>query len=177
MEPVAYIPWNGCPTSRGITGPLETESATILLPLSQQVLQRKIEGLLQPEQDPQALKAKHHYQLGLQLVEKESWGKALQFFQMVLTTQQDPEVYYKIGFIKAAQGLYEEGTQLFRRATQINNTFAKTYERMGECYIKLERPRLVERASSAPPTSIWRNTWTTTRSLCCARCSKSTPTP
>ncbi|CAO0820163.1 hypothetical protein DFAR_130011 [Desulfarculales bacterium] len=27
MEPVAHIPCNGCPTCRGITGPLETEFA------------------------------------------------------------------------------------------------------------------------------------------------------
>ncbi len=121
-------------------------SDIILLPLSLQVLKRKIEDLLQAEQDPQALEAERHYQLGLQLMEKEDWEEALHCFQKVITTQQNPEVYYNMGFIKTAQGRYEEAIQFFRRATQINNTFAKAFERMGECYIKLGRPRLAEKS-------------------------------
>jgi tetratricopeptide (TPR) repeat protein len=118
----------------------------ILLPLSLQVLKRKIESLTQAEQDPQALEAERHYQLGLQLMESESWEEALLCFQKVISTQQNPEVYYNMGFIKTAQGRYEEAIQYFRRATQINNTFAKAFERMGECYIKLGRPRLAEKS-------------------------------
>jgi Tfp pilus assembly protein PilF len=121
-------------------------SDIILLPLSLQVLKRKIDGLMQPEQDPQAQEAERHYQLGLQLMEKEAWEEALQCFQKVITTQQNPEVFYNMGFIKTAQGRYEEAIQYFRRATQINNTFAKSFERMGECYVKLGRPRLAEKS-------------------------------
>jgi tetratricopeptide (TPR) repeat protein len=121
-------------------------SDIILLPLSLQVLKRKIDGLTQGEQDPQAMEAERHYQLGLQLMERESWEEALQCFQKVIATQQNPEVFYNMGFIKTAQGRYEEAIQYFRRATQINNTFAKAYERMGECYIKLTRPRLAEKS-------------------------------
>lgn len=118
----------------------------ILLPLNLQVLRRKVEALLQAEQDPQALEAERQYQLGLSLMEAEAWEDALLAFQKVITTQQNPEVYYNMGFIKTAQGRYEEAIQYFRRATQINNTFAKAFERMGECYVKLRRPRLAEKS-------------------------------
>lgn len=118
----------------------------ILLPLSLAVLKRKIDGLRQAEMDPQALEAESHYQLGLQLMEKEAWEEALLSFQKVISIQQNPEVFYNMGFIKTAQGRYEEAIQYFRRATQINNSFAKAFERMGECYIKLGRPRLAEKS-------------------------------
>lgn len=114
-------------------------SDIILRPPTPELVRKKIEVFLQPERDPQFLAAQKSYQQGLELMEAERWDEALKEFQRVLTIYENAEVYYNMGYIKTAQGLYEEAIRYFRRATQINNAFAKAYEKMGECLIKLGR--------------------------------------
>lgn len=121
-------------------------SDLLLVPLSPQVLKRKLCTLLELEQDPHILEAERSYQEGLDLMAQERWEEALVAFKRVITIHENPEVYYNMGYIKTAQGRYEEAIQFFRKATQINNAFAKAYEKMGECYLQLSRPRLAEQS-------------------------------
>jgi tetratricopeptide (TPR) repeat protein len=121
-------------------------SDLVLLPLSPQVLKRKLCTLLELEQDPHILEAERSYEEGLELMAQSRWEEALVAFKRVITIHENPEVYYNMGYIKTAQGRYEEAIQFFRKATQINNAFAKAYEKMGECYLELGRPKLAEQS-------------------------------
>jgi tetratricopeptide (TPR) repeat protein len=49
-----------------------------------------------------------------------------------------------MGYINTAQGNYEEAILCFRKATQINNAFAKAYRKLGEVYIQLGRTKEAE---------------------------------
>ena len=119
-------------------------SGILLIPLTISHLRQKLEIVLGEEKDPVMLQAEHLYQQGLELMQSGCWEEALVHFQQVIEVHENAEVYYNMGYIKTAQGRYEEAIQYFRRATQINADFARAYERMGECYMKLNRPRLAQ---------------------------------
>ena len=114
-------------------------SDVLLRPFTPEAFKHKIETFLRPEADPQALAANESYHMGLELMAKESWKDAIDSFQEVLKIYDNAEVHYNLGYIKTAQGHYDEALTHFRRATQINNAFAQAYEKMGECYLKLGR--------------------------------------
>jgi tetratricopeptide (TPR) repeat protein len=60
-------------------------------------------------------------------------------FEEVLSVYEHPEVYYNLGFIKAANDDFDEAISCFRRATTIDNDFARAYQKMGEALERLGR--------------------------------------
>ena len=120
-------------------------SDIILRPFTQSVFQRKVEVFFQPERDPQHLAAEASYQEGCSLMNHGRWDEAIRSFDKILTIYENAELYYNMGFIKTAQGLYEEAIRYFRRATQINNAFARAYQKLAECYIQLGRQEEAQR--------------------------------
>ena len=119
-------------------------SDILLLPLNPRRLKDKVLGVLESESEPQTLEARRLYNEGLKLMRAQRWEEALKAFQQILKVYESAEVYYNMGYIKTAQGEYEEAIHYFRKATRINNTFAKAYEKMGEVYVKLGRKRLAQ---------------------------------
>ncbi len=67
------------------------------------------------------------------------FDEALTSFESVLEVHEQAEVYYNMGFIKSAKGLYEDALQCFRKATRINGDFARAYKGMADALIKLGR--------------------------------------
>ncbi|HOS96762.1 MAG TPA: tetratricopeptide repeat protein, partial [Deltaproteobacteria bacterium] len=61
------------------------------------------------------------------------------------TVLESAEVYYNIGYIKTARGEYDEALAAFRKATQINQLFAKAYQAMAEVYIKMGNNEMAEK--------------------------------
>jgi tetratricopeptide (TPR) repeat protein len=96
--------------------------------------------------DPNFQIAEKYFQEGLEFMNQDRWEKALSCFQQVLTAHENAEVYYNMGYIKTAQGRYEEAIQYFRRATRIKNDFARAHQKMGECYLALDRPNLAQQS-------------------------------
>lgn len=121
-------------------------SDIVCLPLTPNTIRRKIETALLAGRDPQAVEAERHYQHGLKLMEDQHYDEALQEFQRVLTIYENAEVYYNMGYISTARGDYEAAIRYFRKATQINQAFARAYRKMGEVYVKLGRNKLAQQA-------------------------------
>lgn len=118
----------------------------ILLPLAKETLENKLSILFLPVAEPAFQMAEKYFQEGLEYMNQERWEEALTCFRQVLTAHENAEVYYNMGYIKTAQGRYEEAIQYFRRATKIKNDFARAHQKMGECYLALERPRLAQQS-------------------------------
>lgn len=120
-------------------------SDILLAPTTNSTLVKKIQDLLELGRDPQAAEVQRLYAKGLEFMEKGEWENALDSFGRILTIYESAEIYYNMGYISTARGSYEEAIHYFRKATQINNTFAQAYEKMGECYRQLERPKLAQK--------------------------------
>lgn len=111
----------------------------ILRPFTRETFKRKMTENLLAEDDPQTREVRRHLSQGVSLMKQRRYNEALAAFKKVLQVYQNAEVYYNLGYIKTAQGKYEEAIQAFRRATQINNAYAQAYQKMGEVYALLGR--------------------------------------
>jgi len=121
-------------------------SDIILLPLNKDNFEHKLQSVFGQAPEPEFQRAQKTYERGLELMEAGNWQEALTSFQEVLSIHENAEVYYNMGYIKTAQGRYEEAIQFFRRATQIKHDFARAFQKMGECYLSLERTRLAQQS-------------------------------
>ncbi|MBW2623356.1 MAG: tetratricopeptide repeat protein [Deltaproteobacteria bacterium] len=116
-------------------------SDLITLPFTEELFRHKIEHILQVAMDPKQIEAENNFQLGVTLMNEERWEEALSAFQGVLSVLENAEVYYNMGYIYTAQGNYDEAILCLRKATQINNAFARAYRMMGQVYIKIDKPK------------------------------------
>ncbi len=114
-------------------------SDILVRPFSPEQFKKRIETFTSFCPDAQTEAATKSYQEGVSLMEEEKWQPALDAFRRVLSIYENAEIHYNLGYIKTAQGLYEEAVGHFRRATQINNAFAEAYKKMGECYLRLSQ--------------------------------------
>ena len=121
-------------------------SDILVRPFSPEQFKKRIQTFTHIHPDAQTEAATRSYQEGLSLMEAGRWEPALNAFRRVLSIYENAEIHYNLGYIKTAQGLYEEAIGHFRRATQINNAFAEAYKKMGECYKRLNRPEEAQAA-------------------------------
>jgi tetratricopeptide (TPR) repeat protein len=112
-------------------------NAIIVEPLSLDVLEEKINLILEFDMTPSTRQARAYLEKGDQYMEAGLFDLALKEYGRVLAILESAEVYYNIGYIKTARGQYDEALAAFRKATQINQLFAKAYQAMAEVYIKL----------------------------------------
>ncbi|MFH1135188.1 MAG: tetratricopeptide repeat protein [Pseudomonadota bacterium] len=111
----------------------------IIRPFTRDIFKRKVDGALKGDEDPQAKESRKLMDQGQELLKQGRYDEALNSFKRILNISESAEVYYNLGYIKTAQGKYEEAIAAFRKATQINNAFARAYQKMGEVYAKLGR--------------------------------------
>ncbi len=111
----------------------------IIKPFTMENFKNKIDSMQQLRQEFANLESQKHLEKAKLFLDSEDWDKALSEFKKVLDYTENAEVYYNVGYIKTSQGNYEEALIAFRKATQINNAFAKAYRGMGEAYKKLGR--------------------------------------
>ncbi|OPZ59658.1 MAG: hypothetical protein BWY87_00892 [Deltaproteobacteria bacterium ADurb.Bin510] len=117
----------------------------LLDPVSIEVLDSKIRILLEFEMSPATKKARVHMERGDQLMRQERYPEALAEYSKVLDTLESAEVYYNIGYIKTAKGEYDEALAAFRKATQLNQMFAKAYKAMAEVCRKMGNLKMAEK--------------------------------
>ncbi|MFH1674823.1 MAG: tetratricopeptide repeat protein [Pseudomonadota bacterium] len=111
----------------------------MLKPFTMDSFKKKIDSIKQLRHEFANLESKKHLEKAKLYLDNKDWDKALAEFKQVLEYTENAEVYYNVGYIKTSQGNYEEALIAFRKATQINNAFAKAYRGMGEAYKKLGR--------------------------------------
>ncbi|MBW2622610.1 MAG: tetratricopeptide repeat protein, partial [Deltaproteobacteria bacterium] len=119
-------------------------SDLVILPFTPGVFKEKIDNVIKIDLDPNYLEAEKSYNHGLDLMKEGRFQEALISFKRILTVFENAEIYYNMGYINTAQGNYDEAIICFRKATQINNAFAKAYRKLGEVYIKLGQNKEAE---------------------------------
>ncbi len=114
-------------------------------PVSLEGLDSKIRIMLEFEMSPSTKKARSFMAKGDLLMKQERYEEALQEYGRVLDVLESAEVYYNIGYIKTAKGEYDEALAAFRKATQLNQMFAKAYKAMAEVYLKMGNNKMAEK--------------------------------
>lgn len=117
----------------------------LVIPFSRETFFRKVNIALKGDDDPQLIETKRMIDQGSKLMAQGKYEEALSTFQRVVKITESAEIYYNLGYIRTAQGRYEEALIAFRKATQLNEAFAKAYQKMGDIYAKLGRPEEARR--------------------------------
>ena len=112
-------------------------SDLVVQPFTPDLLKKKIDNIIQIEFDPKNIEAEKSYEQGLNLMKEGRYQEALTAFKRILAVFENAEIYYNMGYIYTAQANYDEAILCFRKATQINNAFAKAYRKLGEVYLEL----------------------------------------
>jgi tetratricopeptide (TPR) repeat protein len=116
----------------------------ILRPYTSETLLKKIKETLQFEQEADTQEAEKRFQNGVELMKAGRYDEALKAFESILSVHENAEVYYNMGYINSIKELYEDALKCFRRATQINNSYARAYQMMAEVQVKLGQNDLAE---------------------------------
>ncbi|MEA2102802.1 MAG: tetratricopeptide repeat protein, partial [Thermodesulfobacteriota bacterium] len=112
-------------------------SGIIVDPVGVDALEAKIHTILEFEMNPDTKKARTYMDRGDVLADQQNYDDALKEYGKVLNILESAEVYYNIGYIKTAKGEYDEALAAFRKATQLNQMFAKAYKAMADVYLKM----------------------------------------
>ncbi len=121
-------------------------SGLIVKPFETDAIKGKMEDMAELTGVAPPTEAELSLEEGMELLETGDHEAALDVFEKMLSEGETAEAYYNIGYVKTAQGLYEEGIRAFRKATQLNRLFAKAYEAMGRAYRDLGQPEQAEQS-------------------------------
>ena len=117
----------------------------IVAPYSADKVQDKINKLLTEADSPEKQEAERAYQQGLDLMKSGKFDEALKKFERILSVHENAEIYYNMGYIKAAKGHLEDALSMFRKATSIDGDHARAYKKMAEINIELGNRHEAER--------------------------------
>ncbi len=120
-------------------------NAILIEPVIIENLESKIRVIMEFEMSPTTKKAKSFMTRGDLYLKEQRYEYALKEYEKVLDILESAEVYYNIGYIKTAKGEYDEALAAFRKATQINQMFAKAYQAMAEVYVKMGNRDMAEK--------------------------------
>lgn len=120
-------------------------SDIIVWPFTLDKFQGKVNDIITLDETPQSQEAEKKYKQGLDLMEAGQYDEALKSFESIISVFEHAEIYYNMGYIKSSKGLYEEALKYFRRATQINESYARAYKKMADVYIKLGKQEEAEK--------------------------------
>jgi tetratricopeptide (TPR) repeat protein len=118
----------------------------IVQPFDVENISNKIKTLFASKPEPAFVEVEKKIEAGLQMIDTQNYGEALELFSRLINNGEKAEYYYNIGYIKAAQEKYEEAIAAFRKATQLNQLFARAYEAMGKVYHILGHDEAAEKA-------------------------------
>ncbi len=109
-------------------------NAILVEPINIENFERKITLILEFDISPTTKKAKTYLEKGDEYTKAGLFDMALKEYESVLSILESAEVYYNIGYIHTTKGEYDEALAAFRKATQINQLFAKAYQAMADVY-------------------------------------------
>ena len=115
----------------------EGVTEVVVRPFTREAFFKKVDGAMRVEAAAQKTDAKKLMSDGKVLMKKGEYDEALHQFERVLQVYENAEVYYNLGYIRTAQGRFEEAVMAFRKATLVDQSFADAYKMMGEVYEKL----------------------------------------
>jgi len=121
----------------GVTG-------LLVKPFGMKSIRDKLREVFQTSMEPMIEKTRQSLEMGLTLLENKEYEKALAVFEKLVNEGQSAEVYYNIGYIKSAQGKYNEALAAFQKATELDRLFAKAYAAMGRICHQLGRDKDAE---------------------------------
>ncbi|HHO75744.1 MAG TPA: tetratricopeptide repeat protein [Deltaproteobacteria bacterium] len=143
---IPVVLWTDEITKADVVKAGETGVNAILIdPVSIDNLESKLRIIMEFEMSPTTKKAKTFMAKGDLYLKEERYESALNEYEKVLNILESAEVYYNIGYIKTAKGEYDEALAAFRKATQINQMFAKAYKAMAEVYVKMANKDMAEK--------------------------------
>ena len=73
------------------------------------------------------------------LIRAGQLDQALKTCEIILNLEENPEVYYNMGYIKSLKGLYNEALGYFLKATMIDGNFVKAHCQMANIFRRLGR--------------------------------------
>ncbi|HPI93240.1 MAG TPA: tetratricopeptide repeat protein [Deltaproteobacteria bacterium] len=120
-------------------------NAILVEPLNVELLEKKLGMIMEFDMSPSTKKAKAFLEKGDNFMKAGLFDLAMKEYESVLSILESAEVYYNIGYIKTARGEYDEALAAFRKATQINQLFAKAYQAMAEVYVKMGNNEMAEK--------------------------------
>jgi len=120
-------------------------NAILVEPLSIDILDKKINRILEFDMTPSTKKAKAYLVKGHAYTKAGLFDLAINEYQSVLAILESAEVYYNLGYIHTAKSEYDEAIAAFRKATQINHLFAKAYQAMAEVFVKMGNNSMAEK--------------------------------
>lgn len=120
-------------------------NAILVEPINMDNLERKISLILEFDISPTTKKAKTYLEKGDEYTRSGLFDMALKEYESVLSILESAEVYYNIGYIHTTKGEFDEALAAFRKATQINQLFAKAYQAMAEVYVKIGNNEMAEK--------------------------------
>ena len=115
----------------------EGVTEVLVRPFTRETFFRKVEAAMRVEAAAKQTDAKKLIADGQGLMQKGEYDQALHQFERVLQVYESAEVYYNLGYIRTAQGRFEEAVMAFRKATLVDQSFADAFKMMGEVYQKL----------------------------------------
>ncbi len=120
-------------------------NAILVEPLSMDILDKKINRILEFDMTPSTKKAKAYLVKGDTYTKAGLFDLAIKEYQSILAILESAEVYYNLGYIHTAKSEYDEAIAAFRKATQINQLFAKAYQAMAEVFVKMGNNTMAEK--------------------------------
>jgi tetratricopeptide (TPR) repeat protein len=125
----------------------------LIAPYDDQTFKEQIHKTLYEELDPKIAQAEQLNEKCAELIASGKLDDALDTCNEIIELSDNAEVYYNLGYILSVRGNFDEALKNFKRATMINNQFAKAYKQMGIIYQKLgkidEAQQYLERAAEA----------------------------
>ncbi len=116
-------------------------AAILIEPISYNVLNEKILGILGGPADKQEKETEELFNSAVSLTKKGDYNKALSLCTEILEKHEDAEVYFNIGYIKTNQKKFDEALVAFRKAVMIDNLHARAYKMIGNVYSKKGDPK------------------------------------
>lgn len=110
-------------------------SSILIVPFNIDFIESKLRIISEFDLTPGTRQAKMHMEKAEALQRQHRYDEALVEYKQVLNVLESAEVYYNIGYIMTAKGRYDEALAAFRKATQIDQMFAKAYKAMAEIYL------------------------------------------
>ncbi|MFH1136371.1 MAG: tetratricopeptide repeat protein [Pseudomonadota bacterium] len=116
----------------------------ILTPFTADAARARILKLLAEVDSPEKKEAERSYRQGLELMKSGKLDEALKKFERLLSVHENAEIYYNLGYIKAAKGQLEDALVMFRKATMIDGDHARAYKKMAEILAALGKKNEAE---------------------------------
>lgn len=105
----------------------------------------KLDKISEDNSKIEALDASKKLNDGIALLESGDYKQSLEILTDLVTSGENAEAYYNIGYIKSVQEKYSEAVDAFKMATSIDRLYAKAFKALGKVYSRLGNNEMAEK--------------------------------